>query len=128
MIARWLIVGFVLWVIVAVAFRFVGHQVFLPGQGGVTWLFLTLPLALLAITYGLLKAMRVAPTDRSEAASIMAVPGLLIGIYQINSFSVVFPNLDASLGSEFAALMYACYAAVIIAGIVASRLESIKAD
>ena len=31
----------------------------------------------------------------------------------------------ASLSNEFAALMFACYAAVIVAGIVSSRLESI---
>jgi hypothetical protein len=125
MIARWMIIGFVLWIIIALAFRFVGQEVFVTGQGGVTWLFLTLPVALLAIMYGLFKVLNVAPTDRSEATSIMALPGLLIGIYQINSFGAVFPNLDPSLGSEFAALMYACYAAVIIAGIVASRLEGI---
>lgn len=125
MIARWMIVGFVLWIIVALAFRFVGETVFQTGEGGVSWLFMILPLAMLAITYGLLKVLRVAPTDRAEAASIMAVPGLLIGIYQINSFAFVFPNLDASLATSFASLMFACYAAVIIAGIVASRLQRI---
>ena len=124
MIARWMIVGFVLWIIVAAAFRFVGQDVFHTGDG-VSWLFMTLPIGMLAITYLLLKIMRVAPTDRAEAASIMAVPGLLIGIYQINSYAIVFPNLDPALSSAFASLMFACYAAVIIAGIVASRLTSI---
>jgi len=80
---------------------------------------------LLVVTFAFLKILKVAPTDRSEAASIMAVPGLLIGIYTINSFQFVFPNIDQSLGPQFAALMFACYAAVIIAGIVTSRLESI---
>lgn len=124
MIARWMIIGFVLWIIIAAAFRFVGHELFTGGEG-VMWLFLTLPVGLLVLMYLLFKVLKVAPTDRSEAASIMAVPGLLIGIYQINSFNIVFPNLDPALGSEFAALMYACYAAVIISGIVASRLEGI---
>ncbi|MBX9746457.1 MAG: DUF5367 domain-containing protein [Hyphomonadaceae bacterium] len=122
MIARWMIVGFVLWIIVALAFRFVGGQVFLPGPDGVTWMFMILPVSMLVITYLLLIVLKVEPTDRAEAASIMAVPGLLIGIYQINSFSVVFPDINPSLSASFASLMYACYAAVIIAGIVASRL------
>jgi hypothetical protein len=78
------------------------------------------------VTYGLLIALKVAPTDRAEAASIMAVPGLLIGIYQINSFANLFPNLDASLAVTFASLMFACYAAVILAGIVASRLVRVS--
>lgn len=125
MIVRWLIAGFLLWLAVTLAFRFVGHSVFTPGPDGVSWLFMILPIIFLGVTYGLLKLLKVAPSDRSEAASIFAVPGLLIGIYQINSYNVIFPNLDASLAPQFASLMFACYAAVIIAGIVTSHLRSI---
>lgn len=125
MIARWMIVGFVIWIAIAAAFRFFGQDVFQTGRDGVTWLFLVLPLAMFVVTYALVKILRVEQTDRCEAAAIFAVPGLLTGIYMINSFENVFPNLDASLSSEFAALMFACYAAVILAGIVSSRLNSI---
>jgi hypothetical protein len=123
MIVRWMAVGFALWIAIALAFRFVGEWAFHSGPWGVPWLLLILPLTLWAITYLLLLTLRVTPTDRSEAASIMAVPGLLVGIYEINSFGFVFPNLDSSLGGEFAILMFACYAAVIIAGrkILAAR-------
>jgi hypothetical protein len=89
-------------------------------------LFLILPFVLFAVTYLLLKLLKVAPTDRCEAAAIFAVPGLLTGIYMINSFRYVFPNVDESLGLSFASLMFACYAAVIIAGILSSRLEKIE--
>lgn len=125
MIVRWMIVGFALWIAVALAFRFVGETVFTTGQGGVSWLFMLLPIIMLGVTFAFLKVLKVAQTDRAEAASIMAVPGLLVGIYEINSFTNVFPNLDPSLAIQFAALMFACYAAVIIAGIVTSRLEGI---
>lgn len=124
MIVRWMIVGFVIWIAIAVAFRFVGESVLMAGTG-ISWLFMILPVAMLLVTYVCLKLMKVAPTDRAEAASIMAVPGLIVGIYEINSFTNVFPNLDPSLGPQFASLMFACYAAVIIGGIVTSRLESI---
>jgi Family of unknown function (DUF5367) len=116
MIVRWMAVGFALWIAILLAFRFVGEWAFREGPWGVPWLVLIMPLALWAITHLLLLAMRVAPDDRSEAASIMAVPGLLVGIYEINSFAFVFPNLDASLASEFAILMFASYAAVILGG------------
>ncbi len=125
MIARWMIAGFVLWAAITFSFRFIGQEVFQTGPGGVSWMFMTLPLIMFALTYALLKMFKVAPTDRCEAAAIFAVPGLLVGIYEINSYRVVFPNLDPSLSSEFAALMFACYAAVIIAGIVSSRLQNI---
>jgi hypothetical protein len=125
MIVRWMIVGFIFWIAIAAAFYFFGQLGFQPGPGGVSWLFIVMPPALLVLTFLILKIMGVAQTDRAEAASIMAVPGLLIGIYQINDFVDLFPNLDPSLQPEFAALMFACYAAVIVAGIVFSRLEGI---
>jgi hypothetical protein len=125
MIARWMIIGFVIWLVIALAFRMVGETVFTAGPGGVSWLFLTMPLVLFGLTYALLKGLKVASGDRCEAAAIFAVPGLLIGIYMINSFRFVFPNLDPSLSLSFASLMFASYAAVIIAGIVSSRLQRI---
>jgi len=118
------IVGFLLWIAVAVAFRFYGHLVF-TGEDGISWTFMILPLALLVITYLILKLLRVAPSDRAEAASVLAVPGLLVGIYEINSFTNVFPDMHAQLLPQFSALMFACFAAVIISGIVTSRLENI---
>jgi Family of unknown function (DUF5367) len=126
MIARWTIVGFILWLAVTLSFRFVGEYVFRVGFGGVSWLFMTLPLVMFALTYVLMKLLKVDPSDRAEAASIFAVPGMLVGIYEINSFSAIFPNLDPSLGKEFAALMFACYAGVIISGIVSSRLQQLE--
>lgn len=125
MIARWMIAGFVLWLAVVMSFRFVGEDLFHTGPGGVSWLFLTLPPVMFAITYLLLRVFKVASTDRAEAASIMAVPGLIIGIYMINSYQNVFPNLDPGLQPEFASLMFACYTGVILSGIVSSRLRNI---
>jgi len=123
--ARWMAMGFAFWIALAAAFASFGNMVLQPGPGGVSWAFLTLPLALLIVTYAVVKLMRVPQTDRSEAATTMVVPGFLVGLYEIDRFDALFPNLDPSLGGEFAALMFACYAAVIIAGIVSSRLESI---
>jgi hypothetical protein len=88
-------------------------------------MFLVAPLAMLVVTYVLLRVFRIESADRAEAAAVFAVPGLLIGIYEIISFQVVFPNLDPSLSLSFAALMFACFAAIIFAGIVSSRLKGI---
>jgi hypothetical protein len=125
MVVRWLIVGVVLWAIVTAAFRFAGQMVFTPGNG-VTSLFMLLPLIIFALTFLLIKIVRVDASDRAEAASIFAVPGLFFGIYEINNFTTIFPNLDAGLGPTFGALMFACFAAVIISGIVSSRLQQLE--
>lgn len=123
MIARWLIIGFVLAIVVVVSFQFVENSFFTTGVGGISWLLMVAPLVMFALTYMLLKVLRVAPHDRSEAASIFALPGFLMGIYEINSFHAVFPNLDAALAPQFAALVYACSAAALLGGVASSRLQ-----
>jgi Family of unknown function (DUF5367) len=126
MIARWTIVGFVLWLAITVAFMFwgpIGELIQVPG--GVPLLFITLPFVLFALTYVFLKILKVEPGDRAEAACVFALPGLLIGIYQINSFDIVFPNV-AMRPAEFAALMFACYAAINFAGLMSSRLAQFQ--
>jgi hypothetical protein len=122
MIARWMIAGFVLWLLITVAFRYIGADVL--NLSGVAWLFMVMPVIMFVLTWGLLTVFKVDATDRAEAAGIFAVPGLVGGIYEINSFRFVFPDVDPSLGPAFAAMMFASYAAVIIAGIVSSRLNS----
>lgn len=124
MIARWLAIGFVLWLLVTLAFRFVSDSAFEQGVGGLSWLVLIAPPVAFVVTWGLLRLLKVAPTDRAEAASIFAFPGLLIGIYEINSFHFIFTNLSESLSTSFATLMYACYTASILAGLASSRLRA----
>jgi hypothetical protein len=123
MIARWMIVGAVIWVAVMAAFRFATADVLSPEVAGIPWLFIVLPFATFAITFVLLAIMRTPRPDRAEVAGVFALPGLLIGIYTINSFGAVFPNLPADMGPSFACMMYASYAAVILAGIASSRLQ-----
>jgi signal transduction histidine kinase len=122
MIIRWFGIGFVLWLALTLAFRYVSDDIFTQGIGGVSWLALGAPPAMFIVTFVLLRVLRVAPTDRAEAATLFALPGFLIGIYEINSFSLLFPNLE-SLSSGFAAMMYSCYAAAMLAGVASSRLR-----
>lgn len=123
MIVRWLTIGFVLWLLLTLAFRLVSDTVFEQGLGGISWLLLIAPPVMFMATFWLLRLLRVAPVDRAEAASIFAFPGFLIGIYEINSFEHIFTNLSPSLSASFAALMYACYAAAILAGVASAHLR-----
>ena len=121
MIARWMIIGFVLWLAVTLSFRFFEQGVFTQSVAGVPLLLIAAPVAMFIITFLLLLLLKVDPADRGEVASIFALPGLLVGIYEINSFHIVFPNFDPSLYATFASFMYASYAAAILAGVISSR-------
>jgi hypothetical protein len=125
MIARWIIAGFVLLLLVSGAFRFGGQYFFVSQSEGVVWAFIVVPLVMFLITWGLLKILGVEPGDQAEAASVIALPGLAVGTYEINSFTAAFPNLDPSLSGTFSALMFLSYAAVIATGILTSRLVSL---
>jgi hypothetical protein len=121
MIARWMIAGFVLWAIVMAGFNFA-----LSSSGAsMPWLFLTLPIVMFALTFLLFKVFKVDESDRAEAASIFCVPGMLIGIYLIQApKEQIFTNLTTpKMNVEFASLLFATYAAIILAGIVFSRLQ-----
>ncbi len=122
MIARWIIAGFVLLLGVSAAFRFGGEYFFVQQSEGVVWAFVVAPLVMFLVTWALLKVLGVEQGDQAEAASVMALPGLTVGTYEINSFTAAFPNLDASLSGTFSALMFLSYAAVIATGILTSRL------
>lgn len=125
MIARWAIVGMVLWLVVALAFRVFGGSVFVDGSGVVPSLFLTVPLVIGAVTYLLIRVLRVAHSDRAEAASVFAAAGLIVGVFEVTSYQQAFPDLPLALRDEFAALIFACVAAVVFVGLVSSRVESI---
>lgn len=120
MIARWMIAGFVLWAIVIGGFSFV---LSLPSLN-MPELFLTLPIVMFVLTFILFKVFKVDESDRAEAASIFCVPGMLIGIYLIHNPTQLFTNITtARAGLDFASLMFATYTAIIVAGIVFSRLQ-----
>jgi hypothetical protein len=126
MIARWLAVGFGLWLIVTLAFRFLGsagEPLGVSAAHVTPWLLMVLPFVIFALTYALLAVLKVEPADRAEATGIMALPGLLIGVYEINSFDVIFPDFGPAFSPSFASLMYSCYVAAIMAGVVSSRLQ-----
>jgi hypothetical protein len=120
MIARWMIAGFVLWAIVIGGFSML---LSIPSLN-MPELFLTLPIVMFVLTFILFKLFKVDESDRAEAASIFCVPGMLIGIYLIHNPTQFFTNITtARAGLDFASLMFATYTAIILAGIVFSRLQ-----
>ncbi|MFT3726392.1 MAG: DUF5367 family protein [Terricaulis sp.] len=123
MIARWVIAGFILWVLVMVAFNFVLGS----PAAGIPGLFLILPIVMFALTFILFKLFKVDESDRAEAASIFTLPGMLIGGYLAHNPTQIFANLTTQqVGADLTSLMIASYAAVIISGLVFSRLQKVS--
>jgi len=122
MIIRAAIAGFVIWLIGTLGFRLAGTYFFYPDEKLLLGLFIGLPLAMVAVTWALMKLLKVAPGDQAEAAIGIALPGMLLDVFATREFSNVFPALDPTLDATFGALMLASYAAIVFAGVLFTRI------
>jgi hypothetical protein len=122
MIIRAAIAGFVLWLIATLAFRFVGTHFFYPDERLLLGLFIAAPVFMVAVTWAVMRALKVAPGDQAEAAIGLALPGMVLDVFAVREFSTVFPELDPTLDATFGALMLASYSAMVFAGILFTRL------
>jgi hypothetical protein len=122
MILRASIIGFIVWLAITLIFRFTGQSFFHPGEAGLYLLFGASPLVMAVLTVLVLRVLGEAKIDRAEAAIAFALPGMLLDVYAMNAFPDVFPNLDASLDGAFAAMKFLGYGAILIIGLVTSRI------
>jgi hypothetical protein len=122
MILRATFFGFVLWLIVTGALRFFGQEFFHPGETGIYILLIASPIVMAVLTVIGLRLLGEAGIDRAEAAVALALPGMALDIYALNAFPDVFPNLDASLDGAFGAIKLIGYTAMLLVGLITTRL------
>lgn len=122
MILRATLLGFVLWLIVTLSLRFFGQEFFHPGEARLYALLIASPIVMGGLTVLALRLLKEAGIDRAEAAVALALPGMALDIYALNAFGNVFPNLDASLDGAFGAIKLIGYTAMLLVGLVTTRL------
>lgn len=122
MIVRAALLGLILWLAGTAAFRFAGPSFFYPDPGGHIILFVATPIAMVAIAWLAMRLLRVRPGDEAEAAIGLALPRMALDAFAALNFSTVFPRLDPTLDTTFAALVLVAYAAVVFAGLLFTRL------
>jgi hypothetical protein len=122
MIIRAAALGFLLWLLATLAFRFLGHYVLFPTSAFVTPLLVLTPFLMVGVTWAAIKLIRVAAGDEAEAAIGLAFPGMLLDAFVMRNFSAVFPNLDAGLDGEFGAILILGYGAVLFTGLLLTKI------
>ncbi len=122
MIIRAMAIGFVLWFINAVIFRFAGQFFFVPDVAPPYVLFLSVAIVGVLTAFIVLKALREAPGDEGEAAVSVALPSLLLNALLVHEFREIFPNLDSALDGVFGALAMIYAAAMSLTGLMMTRL------
>lgn len=123
MIMRAMAIGFVLWLINAALFRFAGQYFFIPDVAPPYVLFGAVVVIGAAITFVVLKLLREAPGDESEAAASVAMPSLMLNALLSYDFVQIFPNLDPALDGIYGALAMTYAASMIFTGLLMTRIS-----
>jgi hypothetical protein len=114
--------GFVLWLLVTLAFRFFGDQFFYPGEGRLYAMLIASPIVMGGITFLALRVLGAANIDRAEGAMSLALPGMALDVYAVNAFPTAFPNLDPTLDGAFAAIKLLGYTGMLFVGLFSTRI------
>lgn len=122
MIIRAMALGFVLWLVVAAAFRFGGGYFFIPDESMRLWTFLSAPVVGVAAAFVCLKLLKEARGDEGEAAIGVALPGLFLNGFLTHEFPRAFPNIDPTLDATFGAWCLLFAASILFMGLSMTRL------
>ena len=122
MIMRAMGLGFVLWLIASIVFRFAGQYFFTPEETPRIIVFVATPIIIGIVTFLSLRLLKEAHGDEGEAALGLAIPGMLLDAFIVHEFPRVFPNLDPTLDGAFAALTLLAYSTVLFVGLSMTKL------
>ena len=115
------IVGFILWVLATLAFRFYGQMFFYPDILAISVLFIVAGPLLWGFMVVYLGVLKVLPENRALAAIGFVLPGMALDSLVAANFGLVFPNLDMSLDGLFGSLMLWSYGALLFGGYSSDR-------
>ncbi|MBL9011176.1 MAG: DUF5367 family protein [Alphaproteobacteria bacterium] len=121
------IVGFIVWVLATLAFRFYGQAFFYPDILVVSILFIVAGPVLWGFMIVYLGVLNVLPENRALAAIAFVLPGMALDCLAIANFGLVFPNLDPSLDGLFGSLMLWAYGSLLFGGYSSDRRAKRKA-
>jgi len=121
------IVGFIVWVLATLAFRFYGQAFFYPDILVVSILFIVAGPVLWGFMIVYLGVLNVLPENRALAAIAFVLPGMALDCLAIANFGLAFPNLDPSLDGLFGSLMLWAYGSLLFGGYSSDRRAKRKA-
>lgn len=115
------IVGFLGWAGATALFRFYGDMFFTTDELKLAIVFIVAAPLMWGFMVLYLGVLRVLPENRALAAISFVLPGMILDTLVAANFSLVFPNLDASLDGKFGALMLWSYGALLFGGYSSDR-------
>ena len=116
--ARWLIIwGLVVWAVVAVSIRLVGHRLLSPQSPTVVAALFVATVPLMAlVTYPIYHRFGIHALLRPRAAALMSLPGMFLDVLLVAFAGTALPNLSTGAAVDFGAILLFGYAVVILTG------------
>jgi hypothetical protein len=114
---RYILLGFLVWLAVTIALRFVGQLFF------ATPLALVLTFVVIGVVPGLTLPLlfvraRMNPVRRMRVALSLALPGMVLDIVSVTFVASVFPNIPAAAHAAFAGCLLWAYSLVLLSALV----------
>ncbi|WP_294183116.1 DUF5367 family protein [Sphingobacterium sp.] len=110
-----LAIGFLIWFLATLAFRFAGHFFFITDSPAILmglYLAVIPVLALLAILT--FKTFRLSGLENVLAGVLLVLPGMIIDAFVIQFFEQIFPNLLPSQAATFGSWLMWAYSIVLL--------------
>lgn len=118
--AGWLVLwGLLVWGVVAVSIRLVGHVLLSPTNPLLVVGFFGAVVPLMAlVTYPIYRWSGIPHASRGSAAALMSLPGMFLDVLLVLFSEVAFPAMGQGAVINFGAILLFGYAVVLLSGFV----------
>lgn len=114
-----LFVGFIIWLLATLAFRFAGQFFFLTDKPIVmTGLYFAVVPVLGLMANWVFNRYGLNPMEALRSAVIMVLPGMILDTFCIEFFAQVFPNMMEKDAATFGSWLMWAYATVLVFGLI----------
>lgn len=117
--------GLLVWFVVAVTIRLVGHILLSPRNPVLVPAFFVSVVPLMAmVTYPVYRWFGIPHELRGSAAALMSLPGMFLDVLLVLFAESVFPSMEQSAVVNFGAILLFGYAVVLLTGFVPGGRQS----
>ncbi|MBB1138211.1 DUF5367 domain-containing protein [Myroides sp. WP-1] len=116
-----LFIGFLVWLLATLAFRFAGQFFFITESSTVLALlyFILIP-SMILLSLFTFKKFNLSGFEKTAAGILLVLPGMLIDTFVIQFFEDIFPNMPSSRAASFGSWLMWAYSLVILSAIISS--------
>jgi len=116
-VRRYLLLGFLVWLVATVVLRLVGQLFFATPLALVLTFVITGAVLLLALPILFVRA-HMNPVQRMRVVLSLALPGMVLDSVSVTFVATVFPNMPATAHAAFTGCLLWAYSLVLFSGLV----------